>query len=286
MDPTAAQVPVNYRFEPQLDVKKVKALSPESLELTVEGFRPKASYKLTVCNITDDTPARNGIGKDNCFTLGDFKVIVSYPMKGRDADRLRDASGGGGDALLQGDAIVEPTAGPFGGAALVLDGKTAFAEAPEDLNLGAGDFTMMAWIFREGSGVILSKGNGFGNPHQWSWGWGKEGVPKSISLRIENKFFATTAGSIPAREWLHVAFVKRGNRGLTYVNGKPSGGPHDLSGIGPLVNDRPLRIGRREHEPNPAFFKGKIAGVTLLNYALPGERIRAHAEGGTAPEDD
>ncbi|MEW6359370.1 MAG: LamG-like jellyroll fold domain-containing protein [Planctomycetota bacterium] len=279
VDPTTAFAPGNYRFDPPVKVVTATALSPESVELVMEGFRPDVPCKLTVSNVTDATPARNVISKDNCVVVGDFTVIASYPVTGPETDRLRDASGGGGDARLHGNAVIERGAGPFGGAALVLDGKTGFAEAPEDLNLGVGDFTMMAWIYREAHGVILSKGNGFGSPNQWSWGWGKEGVPRSISLRVNNQFYATGAGSVADREWVHLAFVKQGNTGLTYVNGRPSGGPHDLSGVGPFVNDRRLRIGRREHEPDPAFFKGKIAGVILLNHALPPDQIRAYAQG-------
>jgi len=78
---------------------------------------------------------------------------------------------------------------------------------------------------------------------------------------------------------VHVAFVRHGNQGVTYVNGEPSGGPHDLSAVGDLTNDEPLRIGRRTHEPDPNYFNGKVAHVKILSRALSAEQIRAHAQG-------
>jgi len=161
----------------------------------------------------------------------------------------------------------------------VLDGETGFAEASADLDLGDGDFTIMLWVCRMNSGTILSKGNGFGSVQQWSLGWPKAGVPGSVSLRVNNNFFSTAPGSVPHGRWVHIAFVKRGDTCRAYADGQPSAELHDLSGLGPFVNDLPLRIGRRDHAPNPAFFKGKIAGVMLLSCALPLELIRVHARG-------
>lgn len=278
VEPEAALHGANYRFEPRLDVAGVKPLGPACVELDVKGFQPGTRYELAVAGVTDCAAARNPIDGARRVTLDDFQRVVAYPMDRPAKDRLGDASGGGGDALLRGGATIEPLAGPRGGAALVLDGTSGFAEAPADLNLGPGDFTIMAWIYRESHGVILSKGNGFGSAHQWSWGWGKDGVPRCISLRVRNDFFATAANSIPDRQWVHAAMVKQGNQGISYVDGQPSGGPHDLSGIGPLVNDRALRVGRREFEPNPTFFKGKIAGIAVFNRALSPAEIRAEAE--------
>jgi len=159
----------------------------------------------------------------------------------------------------------------------VLDGTQAFAEAPADLNLGPGDFTLSVWIYRENAGLIVSKGTDFGQPDQWSFGLPKADAPGSVALRINNHYFATAERSVKDRQWTHLAFARRGNQGLTYVNGQPSGGPHDLTGIGPLVNDRPLRLGRREYETNPMYFKGRIAGLTLWSLALSAEQIRQEA---------
>ena len=275
VEPATATAPANYRFDPPLSVNSANLLTPDCVELQVDGFAADATYTLAVVGIRDVSAARNAADGSARVTLGESQVVVSYPMKRIRDGRLRDASGGGGDARLHGDAFVEPNGGPFGGAALRLDGQTGFAEGPEDLNLGEGDFTIMVWVYRTGPGVILSKGNGFGSVHQWSLGWQEAGIPASVALRIDNRFFSTAAEAVPNGRWVHLAFVKRGTVGRAYVDGRPSGKKHDLSGLGPLVNDRPLRIGRREHASNPAYFHGKIAGVMLLKYALAPEDISA-----------
>ena len=275
VDPATAAAPANYRFNPPLTVEAVRLLTPSCAELDVAGLNADAAYTLSVAGIRDVSAARNVADGSAGMAVGESEVVVSYPLKRIYPGRLHDASGAGADARLHGDAVVEANTGPFGGAALQLDGKTGYAEAPADLDLGDGDFTIMVWVYRMNSGIILSKGNGFGSAHQWSLGWPRE--PGGISLRIKNIFFSTGVGSVPTGRWVHVAFVKSGTTGQAYVNGKRSGQEHDLAGLGPFVNDRPLRIGRREHAPTPAFFRGKIAGVMLLKYAIEPALIRSHA---------
>jgi hypothetical protein len=143
------------------------------------------------------------------------------------------------------------------------------------LNLGPGEFTLAVWIYRERSGVIVSKGNGFGSRDQWSFGL--TNARDNIVLRINNQFFATAPGSVKNLQWTHVAFVRQGKLGRFYVDGLSNGGPHDLSAVGPLVNDRPLRIGRREHAPNPMYFKGCVSGLTIWPRALSPEQLRVEA---------
>ncbi len=276
VDPATATVAANYRFDPPVAVKSARRLTRDCVELQAESLVADAEYTLSVVGIRDVSAAQNAAHGNARVALGESQVVVSYPVSGVEGDRLRDASGGGGDARLHGGAVVEPNSGPFGGGALRLDGQTAFAEAPEDLNLGDGDFTILAWVYRLGPGVILSKGNGFGSVHQWSLGWQEAGVPGSVALRVNNRFFSTAAEAVPRGRWVHLGFVRREDVGRAYVDGEPSGPPHDLSGVGPLVNDLPLRIGRREHAPDPAYFRGKIAGVVLLKRALAPEEIAAH----------
>lgn len=273
----------HYRFDPPIAIQTAKSTGSSTVELCVDGYQPKASYQLHAENITDTAAARNRMVRGQPAMVARFDVTVRYPLDTPAATCWPDTSGGGGHANLQGAAVLEAHAGPLGGTALVLDGKQGFAEAPNDLNLGPGDFTLSVWIYRENGGVIVSKGNGFGRADQWSFGDPKNGVPGSVSLRVNNHYFATAERSVRDREWTHLAFVRRGNQGASYVNGQPSGASHDLSGIGPLVNDRPLRIGRREYETNPMFFQGRVSGLTIWPRALNPQQIRAEASSGPAP---
>lgn len=275
IEPAGATVPANYHFTPPLAVKSAKAISSSCVELTLAPFKPGATFRLTVSGVTDSTAAKNPIDAKKSVVTGQSEIVVQYPMNRVEQNHLLDLSNSGGDALLHGGASIEASAGPNGRPALVLDGSTGFAEAPPDLNLGEKDFTIMAWIYRENNGVILSKGTDFNRPNEWSWGWTEGGQPKSLCLRVNNHYFSSAAGSVPDREWVHVAFVKKGKQGQAYVNGKPSGKLHDLSVLQPLVNDRLLRIGRREHEPAPAYFKGRLADLAVFTLALTPEQIQA-----------
>ena len=51
-----------------------------------------------------------------------------------------------------------------------------------------------------------------------------------------------------------------------------------MSGLGPFLNDCPLCIGRRDYAKTPTFFKGKIADVRLLSYALTPDELEADAK--------
>ena len=268
----------HYRFEPALAVQAVKQIAPAAVELTIAGLPAKAACRLYVQGVADLAAARNRIREGKPLPVGRVEVMVRYPLTPPvGSDRLHDASGGGGDAILCGGAKIEPSVGLRGGPALVLDGLQAYAEGPNDLNLGPGDFTLSVWVYRENSGVILSKGIDFGRPEQWSFGVSAAKRPGSVALRINNHYFATAQGAVKDRQWTHLAFVRQGNTGTSYVDGQPSGGPHDLSGIGPLVNDRPLCIGRREYGPAPNFFKGRVTGLTIWARALNPEQVRQEA---------
>lgn len=268
----------NYQFSPSLAIGQVRPVSADCAEL--ELLAPVADVPLTLAirNVTDSTVSRNPLqgGKDLPVVAGGKGA--AYDMQLTATGSLLDGLGGGGDAELFGDAMVMPDAGPFGGPALVLDGDGDYAAASSACDLGAEDFTIAVWIWSEkGSTIILSKGNGFDDPSTWSFGWAGQGKPSSVSLRNLNVYYSTPANTVPLRQWVHVAFVRRGDQGFTYVNGEPSGDPLDLTPLAPLVNDQPLRIGRRAHEPNPVCFKGKLAGIRLLPHALTPEEIQALA---------
>lgn len=285
MAPGALGEAANYRLRPPAAIGKAIPVAPACVELAIADPRRDSRYRLAMESLTDDTPSRNPLEGG-----GDVEVVpggagISYPMRLTRDGRLLDCLGSGGDARLLGGAIVDPEGGPFGGPALLLNGIDACAEAPGGFDLGSGDFTLMLWMRKEGGGhTALSKGNGFDKDGGWSFGWPGSEAPASVSLRAGNVFYHTAAQSVPAGEWTHVAFVRSGNRGSTFVNGEASGGPHDLSAMPELGSDHPLRIGRRPHEPDPAWFRGRIAEVAILFRALSQTELRERCgAGGSDP---
>lgn len=275
VEPAGALDPTNYRFAPPLAITAVRQITPDCVELTVDGLNADTVHSLTAAGIRDTTRTHNPLDPAHSVRLSGTDAIVSYTLDQPLADRLRDTSGRGGDAVLHGGAAVDAHAGPFGRPALVLDGETGWAEAPADLDLGEGDFTIMFWVYRENAGILISKGNGFGDPCQWSLGW--PGPGGSVSLRVNNQFFTTAEAAVPFERWIHLAAIKRDGICQFYVDGEPSGEAHDLSALGPFVNDQPLRIGRRAHEPNPVFFKGRLADLFLFRTAISPAALRAYA---------
>ncbi len=282
MSPLSVTQAVNYRFEPpEIQIECAKLVAPNCVELQIKGLEPNTDCNLTMYKLVDATLAENALRGGGPRPVAAGGKGASFPMVLTSSERLLDTLGSAGDAKLFGGAKVEKDAGPFGGPALVLDGKTGYAETSPDFDLGAGDFTLMLWLWKQGGGqTAISKGSGFGSPAQWTFGWPGKGLRDSISLRVNNIFHSSAAGAVPNETWVHIAFVRRGNQGFIYANGKPSGKPHDLSNVGPLTSDEPLRIGLRAYSPNPAYFKGKIAGVKILGHALSAEEIQAQMRPG------
>jgi hypothetical protein len=277
MAPTSLADAGSYTLSTGTPVLGAQVVSPMSVELTLGTPSPTAGCTLSVRGATDATASHNALETaPTPVKIGASGAV--YGMQTTDDGLLFDSFGGAGDAVLHGDAKVVADAGPSGGPALVLDGEGDYAEASPDFNVGADEFTIAAWVWRERGGcVIVSKGNGFADPNGWSFGWDGEGKPGSVALRNLNQYYATAARSVPMRIWTHVAIVRRGNRAFTYANGEPSGEPYDFTEVTGLQNNEPLRIGRRAHEPNPAYFQGKIADLRLLGYALSSDEIRALA---------
>ena len=277
IDAASATKAENWMIHPPVDLRKPRLITATCVEIDGADIDEQTSYRVAAKGIVDTTSSRNAVAQDQYVPLRFCKGGASYDMSLTADGRLLDFSGNGRDARLHGSAVVDPTGGPHSDGALVVGRDGGYAEAPTDLGVGEDDFTLAAWIWKSvpGSAVIVSKGNGFGASNQWSWGWEKEGAPGSISLRINNVYFPTAPDSGPLCRWVHVAFVRRGDTGQSYVGGRPSGAPHDMTGVGSLVNDQPLRIGRRAHEPNPAYFRGKIGCVRILPVALSAAEILA-----------
>ena len=269
VDPTTAGLAVNYRIDGGVQVHGAEATPvPTFVRLQVSPLRRGTTYRLTVDGVTDTAAARNAISPGVQTTFRADRMVLHYTMDMTDGDRAVDSSGGERHARLKGNAAWKPMGGRIGGAVL-LNGQDAYVEGPANFELGSADFTLAAWVWKDHdvSMTILAKADGFPKK-QWSWGWG------ACCFRAENHLsFHPDPAALGAKRWMHVAFVRRGNTGQAYVDGKPSGGTHDLSVLGDLSNGQPLLIGRRRHEETPVWFQGRIDDVRIYDRALTNGEI-------------
>ncbi len=276
-----------FRLSPGVNVTAARAgASPRTVLLNTSPLSPEKPYTLSVV-----AQNRRAAGGEAVFLtdaiLYRFPSPTVRPTRSL-GERLRDvilfsptpsaSSLARFVELFHGGAQLAPVP-DWTEQALLLDGHGAWVEAPAELNLGAEDFTLEAWLWkaRAGNTVVLSKGNGFGSPHEWTWGWEHPEKAGNIAFRCDNRYIATAPGSLPLRRWTHVVLVRRGNTGLCYVNGTPSGDPQDMSGFRPLVNTHPLLIGRRPYDASPAWFGGMIGEIRILTRALSDAEIRDRA---------
>ena len=270
LDPKTAALAANYKIDQGLRVIGVEATSDPSLvRLRVSPMTKGKAYCVTVNGVTDQAVARNAVPAGSQATCRADQLVLHYTMDMAEGETVVDTSGSGRHARLQGKASWDPAGGRIGGA-LSLPGEDAYAEGPADFDLASADFTIAAWIWKEhDTGMtVLAKANGF-SKQQWAWGWA------DCCFRAENQMdFHPDPMDLASKRWMHVAFVRRGNTGQAYVDGKPSGGTHDLSVLGKLTNGQPLLIGRRRHEQSPVWFHGKIDDVRIYSRALTDAEIK------------
>ena len=271
---SVAAIP-NYRIEPDAGIERAEpGAEPNTVLLSVARLQPETTYALHVRGITDAAVARNQLSATASTEFETSLLLVHYTFDETAGRIAHDAAGPAGGAKLLGPTRWEPMAGRLNGA-LRLDGHSGCVQGPADLNLGAGDFSLTAWVWKAlpGSRVVASKGNGFGSPREWSWGWEHPAGAANIAFRSGNRYWTTAPHSLPLQQWTHIAFVREGSQGTCYVNGKSSGGTHDLSEIGDLTNPHPLRIGRRRHEPTPAWFGGMIDDLRMYARSLTADEV-------------
>ena len=175
---------------------------------------------------------------------------------------------------LCGGASVKPLK-DSGNNVLLLDGRDDYVAGPAALNLGEGDFTLAAWIWkkRSGSRVVLSKGDGFKSEGEWSWGWEYPPKARNIAFRTHNQYFHSASNSVPPSRWVHVAFVRKEGTARCYIGGSLSCEAQDMSSVGSLTNALPLMIGRRAYQKEPAWFSGMIDDLRIYTRALAPEEI-------------
>ena len=270
----------NYRLEPDAGLARADpGAESGTILLSVDPLEPETTYTLRVRGVTDAAAARNRMAVGGVTEFRTGLLLVHYRFDEASGRLACDSAGAGGQGQLLGRAEWEPQGGRVDGA-LRLDGHGGCVRGPADLDLGTGDFTLAAWIWKAlpANRIVVSKGNGFGSTHEWSWGWEDPVGAENIAFRSNNRYWATAPHSIPLQQWTHIAFVRKGSTGACYVNGIPSGPTHDVSELGDLTNPHPLRVGRRRHDPTPAWFGGMIDDFRIYARALSAAEVRELAD--------
>ena len=182
---------------------------------------------------------------------------------------------------LEGDVPLVDS--PFG-KAVSLDGGYGSLTVPRSdaFNVGAGDFTVAAWIHPKElkSAGIVARG-----ARNSTHGWYLETAGNKGDLRIEtagpdnqsNGAVTSPQGVIRADAWQHVAaIVKRTGESRLYVNGYPVA----KGEIGPANLDNPeidLHLGS---VPEGQQFHGELDEVRLYSRALDEAELQALVEPG------
>jgi len=172
-----------------------------------------------------------------------------------------------------------------GKGALDFDGTDDYVDCGTSLDLGTGDFTIEAWVRADdvsGYRVVASKSNGSNN------GW-----QVHICNRVYLWLYRCTSGYHacygdtwdinPIGQWLHIAWQRKGNTTVFYLNGvdvSAGGNQPDLSPTDPRSSaSEDLLIGDGPGGSMVAF-DGLIDELAIYNIALSAEEINQHYNGG------
>ena len=189
----------------------------------------------------------------------------------------RDVSGRGNHGTLGGGA--KWAKGRIGGA-LKFDGVDDFVSIPNESHFDiTSDITVSAWIrvesFTKAWQSIVTKGDR-------AWRLHRANATKRVGFACSDlareqvgDLYGKT--EIDDGKWHHVVGVLKGSRTFIYVDGVLDASTKSSPNIS--VNDYSVLIGANAQVPG-RFFRGLIDDVRIYDRALPGEELRALAEGG------
>lgn len=227
------------------------------------------------------TPQTVRIPKAGVYQVDIHEVEPVIPSQA-DASKLdEDLAGAWSLDTADGVALEGETqliASPFGQAPS-LDGEDDSVLVPhnEKMNVGAGDFTVSAWIYPtqlRGAGIVVAGG------FDQSAGWrlhmpGGRGALQLATVgpgNESNGSVTSPRGVLRARAWQHIAAVVRRDKkeASLYVNGYPVavGEVGDAN----LDNTIDLHIGRVSYTN---FFRGQIDEVRVYKRALDEAELQA-----------
>ncbi len=157
---------------------------------------------------------------------------------------------------------------------LNFDGDYDHVQVPHDvaLNVGAGDFTLQAWVYPTGNNVyqtILCKGTGFGMETDYIFTLLSVGNMNALSFYLEDEGHNVISTLVPSNAWSHVAVTYNATTKLVsfYIDGVASETVTFINA--PTSSDTgPLFIGQFGSQVLDFNFEGRLDDVLIWNRGL------------------
>jgi len=215
--------------------------------------------------------------------------LVHYTFAAISADKqVKDVTGNGFDATVNGTGTARTEAGPHGGA-LVLDGQSFLVAAQPEL-LQMTSFTLSAWIKTDEItgryGILAKRTANMASPFVLAINNGglefdATDVDNAWSLNVNSDPVLTS------NQWTHVAAVmSAGKSVILYANGKKVASVDSQKSV--ALNDEPLTIGfeawggpdlSKGGDSGPVYLRGSIADVQVFPRDLsPAEIVKLAAQ--------
>jgi len=213
----------------------------------------------------DQTQSKFNSSQTDALTKG---LVGHWTFDGPDISgtRVKDRSGNNfHGTFYYGSPTVTP--GRLG-QALSFNGSSDYIEVGTDGANVAGNFTVMAWVYKKGSAImcVICKSDDIGNSQNYYLRpGGNSGFTTAPSSWVE---IATPNPSL--NEWAHVALTYNGSKLRYYINGSQN---NEIDGSGTPETGMLLAIGEfGEYGTN--YWNGYIDDARVYNRALSAGEVQ------------
>jgi T5SS/PEP-CTERM-associated repeat protein len=183
-----------------------------------------------------------------------------------------DVTGNGHDGTFIGNAATTPD-GPFGNA-FSLDGNGDYINVGDELDMGASDYTLSAWV--KGDPTMNGWARIFDKGHASGYELGRTDHSPAIgATHLNSNAFLSSSTDLIDNTWHHVTVVKDGNTLTVYADGIAQN--TDIASAAPQGNSLPLYIGFNPGEGFPGYWKGQLDELKVHNRALSHAEVAALA---------
>mgnify|MGYP001571485890 CR=1 FL=1 len=185
---------------------------------------------------------------------------------------LRDRSGQGNHGTITGAVWTRLSSGLW---VLDFDG-TDDRVTLSALNLSATDFTLLLWMKPTAAAIAAEKAviSMFSATTGWWWRfWAGNSGLLFTSYDAGGNFTSSTAGAIPAATWSHVAFVRVGALGTSYLNGADVTSGNTVKNPMAYSGTDPFYIGC-DYTP-ASFYGGLQALVQIVSSAFSATQVNS-----------